>query len=223
VIRRDAAGPDDLQESGHLLVAVILESRQFAPGCRVRRDLPAEGGCHVLSDVVPALGKAPEKQIHGRVELIAHVQTEQNLVPFSIPVPRRVGDSICASHNTRGTSMGNPVVHFEIHGQDPAVLHEFYRTVFGWTIDANNPMAYGLVNTGSDQGIQGGIATGNGARGVTVYLETDDVKGTLDRAVGSGAEVVMGPDTIPGVVELAQFRDPEGNLIGLTRNLRPQA
>ena len=70
-------------------------------------------------------------------------------------------------------------------------------------------------------GIQGGIATGNGQRGVTVYLETDDVKGTLDRADAAGAEPVMGPDTIPNVVELATFRDPEGNLIGLTRNLRP--
>lgn len=115
--------------------------------------------------------------------------------------------------------MGNPVVHFEIHGQDPKVLHEFYRKVFGWSIDANNPMAYGLVNTGSDKGIQGGIATGNGQRGVTVYMETEDVKGTLDRAVSAGAERVMGPDTIPGVVELATFRDPDGNLIGLTRNL----
>jgi uncharacterized protein len=116
--------------------------------------------------------------------------------------------------------MGNPVVHFEIQGQDPAVLHDFYRKAFGWTIDANNPMAYGLVNTGSELGIQGGIATGNGMRGVTVYLETEDVKGTLDKAVAAGAEVVMGPDTLPGIVELATFRDPEGNLIGLTKNLR---
>jgi hypothetical protein len=30
----------------------------------------------------------------------------------------------------------------------------------------------------------------------------------------------MQPDTIPGLVELATFRDPEGNLLGLTRNLR---
>jgi uncharacterized protein len=117
--------------------------------------------------------------------------------------------------------MGNPVVHFEIHGTDPAVLHEFYRRVFGWSIDANNPMAYGVVDTGSKVGIQGGIATGNGERGVTVYLETADVQGTLDKAVAAGAEVVMGPDTLPGIVELAQFRDPEGNLIGLTKSLRP--
>jgi predicted enzyme related to lactoylglutathione lyase len=116
--------------------------------------------------------------------------------------------------------MGNPVVHFEIHGQDPVVMHEFYKKVFGWSIDANNPMAYGVVDTNSGgQGIPGGISTGNGQRGVLVYLETDDVKGTLDKAVAAGGETVMGPDTLPGIVELAQFRDPEGNLIGLSRNL----
>jgi predicted enzyme related to lactoylglutathione lyase len=115
--------------------------------------------------------------------------------------------------------MGNQVVHFEIHGQDPAVMHTFYKKVFGWAIDTNNPMAYGLVDTGSGKGIPGGIATGGGQRGVMVYIETDDVKGTLDKAVAAGAELVMEPDTIPGVVELATFRDPEGNLLGLTRNL----
>jgi predicted enzyme related to lactoylglutathione lyase len=115
--------------------------------------------------------------------------------------------------------MGNPVVHFEIHGQDPSVLHNFYKKVFGWSIDTNNPMAYGLVDTQSEKGIPGGIATGGGQRGVMVYIQTDDVKGTLDRAVKAGAEPVMEPDIIPGVVELATFRDPEGNLLGLTRDL----
>jgi predicted enzyme related to lactoylglutathione lyase len=119
--------------------------------------------------------------------------------------------------------MGNPVVHFEIHGQDPKVLHGFYQKVFGWSIDANNPMAYGVVDTRADgKGIAGGIATGGGQRGVMVYIETDDVKGTLDRAVAAGAELVMEPSTLPGLVELATFRDPEGNLLGLTRNLRDE-
>jgi uncharacterized protein len=115
--------------------------------------------------------------------------------------------------------MGNPVVHFEIHGQDAEVLHNFYKRVFGWSIDTNNPMAYGLVDTKSGKGIPGGISTGGGQRGVTVYIQTDDVKGSLDRAVAAGAEMVMEPSVIPGVVELATFRDPEGNLIGLTKDL----
>ena len=116
--------------------------------------------------------------------------------------------------------MGNPVIWFEINGKDPTRLHDFYREVFGWTIDADNPMSYGFVQTGSDEGIQGAVATGQGSRGVTIYLGTDDVQGTLDRAVAAGAEVVMPVGGIPGVVELAQFRDPEGNWIGLSKDLR---
>ena len=39
---------------------------------------------------------------------------------------------------------------------------------------------------------------------------------TLDAAVAHGAEVVMSPVTLAdGLTELAQFRDPEGNWIGL--------
>jgi uncharacterized protein len=41
--------------------------------------------------------------------------------------------------------MGQPVVHFEIAGKDPAKLHEYYSDLFGWEIDANNPMNYGMV------------------------------------------------------------------------------
>jgi predicted enzyme related to lactoylglutathione lyase len=116
--------------------------------------------------------------------------------------------------------MGNAVVHFEIHGQNPDVLHAFYRKVFGWSIDSNNPMAYGVVDTNSGgKGINGGIATGAGERGVMVYIDCDDVKATLDRAVAAGAELVMEPNVIPGLVELATFRDPEGNYLGLTKDL----
>jgi predicted enzyme related to lactoylglutathione lyase len=40
-----------------------------------------------------------------------------------------------------------------------------------------------------------------------------------DVAVAHGAEVVMSPVTMPGgLVELAQFRDPEGNWVGLVND-----
>ena len=118
--------------------------------------------------------------------------------------------------------MGNAVVHFEIHGHSAEVLHPFYMKVFGWSIDTNNPMNYGVVDTGAGHGIQGGIATGHGERGVMVYIECDDVKATVDRAIAAGAELVMEPNVIPGVVELATFRDPEGNYLGLTKDLGGQ-
>lgn len=120
--------------------------------------------------------------------------------------------------------MGHPVTHFEIHGQDRQRLCDFYQQVFGWSIDASNPMGYGLVDTNAGgAGIRGGIMAGVGTRGVTVYVQTDDVQATLDAAVAHGAEVVMSPVTMPdGLVELAQFRDPEGNWVGLVQD-RSQA
>ena len=54
--------------------------------------------------------------------------------------------------------MGNPVVHFEIGGKNAKKLNDFYAKNFGWKIDANNPMKYGIVATGSDKGIPGGIS-----------------------------------------------------------------
>jgi uncharacterized protein len=53
--------------------------------------------------------------------------------------------------------MADKVMHFEIHGKDGKQLREFYASLFGWKIDANNPMQYGLVSP-EPGGIGGGIA-----------------------------------------------------------------
>ena len=44
--------------------------------------------------------------------------------------------------------MGAPVVHFEIMGGKGSELETFYRELFGWKINGNNPMKYGVVETG---------------------------------------------------------------------------
>src|SRR5437899_1485568 len=50
---------------------------------------------------------------------------------------------------------GNQVVHWEIQSKMPSELHDFYRDVFAWTIDANNAMNYGMVASGGKGGING--------------------------------------------------------------------
>jgi predicted enzyme related to lactoylglutathione lyase len=40
--------------------------------------------------------------------------------------------------------VGQPVVHFEIMGSDAVELGAFYSELFGWTVDADNPMHYGI-------------------------------------------------------------------------------
>lgn len=53
--------------------------------------------------------------------------------------------------------MGQPVVHWKIASKDAERLQDFYTRLFGWKIDSNNPMKYGMVDTGGQGGINGGI------------------------------------------------------------------
>jgi predicted enzyme related to lactoylglutathione lyase len=121
--------------------------------------------------------------------------------------------------------MGQPVVHFEIIGTDGAGLHRYYSELFGWEIDADNPMGYGVVQRESNVssagvGIGGGVGAGpEGYTGhVTVYVEVPDVEAALARAQSLGGTRVMGPDKVMEGIELGQFLDPEGHLIGLVKS-----
>jgi uncharacterized protein len=113
--------------------------------------------------------------------------------------------------------MPNPVTHFEVHGADPTKSQEFYASLFGWTVDADNPMKYGMISTGGDKGISGGITGGMGATMVTFYVEVEDLEATLQKAEAQGAKRVMGPEDVPGGPSIAMFSDPDGNVIGLTK------
>jgi predicted enzyme related to lactoylglutathione lyase len=120
--------------------------------------------------------------------------------------------------------MGQPVVHFEIIGQDPEKLRSYYSDLFGWKIDANNPMNYGIVqrdgNVSPDGvGIGGGIAgSPEGYDGhVTFYIGVPDVEAALAKAESLGGSQVMGPEKVMEEVEIGLFNDPEGHLIGVVK------
>jgi predicted enzyme related to lactoylglutathione lyase len=115
------------------------------------------------------------------------------------------------------------VTHFEILGPDPKKLQDFYSSLFGWTVDANNPMAYGIVSP-TDNGIGGGIAASQDGKPLTtVYVEVDDVQTYLDKAKAAGAKVIMERTVLPGMVTFGQFEDPAGNVIGLAESDVPPA
>ena len=113
--------------------------------------------------------------------------------------------------------MAHPVVHFEILGKDGKKLQAFYRKLFGWTIDAGNPMKYGIVKK-ERRGIMGGIGQAPRGKGhVTVYVHVPDLKKSLDKAVKLGGKVVMPPTEVMPEVNIALFQDPDGHVIGLVK------
>ena len=121
--------------------------------------------------------------------------------------------------------MGQPVVHFEVIGQDANRLRSYYAELFDWEIDADNPLGYGIVtregNTNSEGvGIGGGIGTGpEGYAGhVTFYVEVPDVEASLAKAESLGGKRIMGPEQVMGQIELGLFTDPEGHVIGVVKS-----
>jgi hypothetical protein len=121
--------------------------------------------------------------------------------------------------------MGQPVVHFEVIGKDGDALKSYYADLFGWEIESNNPMSYGIVQRDQNVnaegvGIGGGIAGGpDGYEGhVTFYVEVPDVEAALAKAESLGGSRVMGPETIMGEMVLGQLEDPEGHVIGLVQS-----
>ena len=122
--------------------------------------------------------------------------------------------------------MGQAVVHFEVVGKDGEKLQRYYGELFGWNVNADNPMQYGMVdakdNTSmtGDNGIGGGIGQGpDGYEGhVAFYVAVPDVEEALQKAESLGGTRVMGPENIMDMVELGQFKDPEGNVIGLVKD-----
>jgi predicted enzyme related to lactoylglutathione lyase len=112
--------------------------------------------------------------------------------------------------------MGAPIVHFEIMGGEGDQLERFYSALFGWSVDSNNPMKYGIVNTGGEGGINGGVgANEDGSRRVTVYAQVDNLQATLDQAEALGATTLLAPSDVPGGPRLAMFTDPAGNVTGI--------
>jgi len=120
--------------------------------------------------------------------------------------------------------MGYPVVHFEIVGKDGQKLQDYYTQLFGWQMDTNNPMNYGVIaredNLSSDGvGIGGGVAAGpEGDSGhVTFYVAVPDVEATLATAESLGGTRLMGPDQVMEGLEIGQCSDPDGHLIGVIK------
>jgi uncharacterized protein len=121
--------------------------------------------------------------------------------------------------------MGQPVVHFEIVGKDGDALKQYYAELFGWEIDDNNPMKYGIVqregNTNADGvGIGGGVSTGPGGYDghVTVYVEVPDVEAALAKAESLGGTRTMGPEQVMEGLVIGLFNDPEGHVIGVLKS-----
>jgi len=111
--------------------------------------------------------------------------------------------------------MATEVIHVEVTGSDGEALQRFYRDVFGWSLNTDNPGGYGMYRQGN--GITGGIgAAGNGQPpGVKFYVHTDNPQETLAKVEAGGGKVLMPLTEVAPETNIALFADPEGHVVGI--------
>ena len=115
--------------------------------------------------------------------------------------------------------MPNPVMQFQIISTTPDETAAFYSKLFGWKVDANNPMGYRQIDTGSKEGIQGGIwpAPPQAPTFVQLFVGVEDVQAAVNNAEGLGAKLLIPPTMLPEGDEMAVMHDPQGMSFGIWR------
>ena len=114
------------------------------------------------------------------------------------------------------------VVHFELPFDDAERAKGFYADVFGWESRRwDGPEEYYLQETGPAEeayGIGGALIARESAvnaGGTLVVIGVDDLDGYAARVAAAGCEIVTPRTAVPGVGWFVNFRDPEGNVVGM--------
>jgi predicted enzyme related to lactoylglutathione lyase len=117
------------------------------------------------------------------------------------------------------------VVHFHIPVDNMERAKEFYTKIFDWNIQKTGHSGYSLVETVETDEIDIPIEPGaiNGALYVRespaeypeISIEVSSIEDYLKKIEESGGEVITAKTPIKDIGSYAEFRDTEGNIVGL--------
>ncbi len=132
--------------------------------------------------------------------------------------------------------MAAPVVHFELHAEDPDRALAFYNNVFGWVhndvpgMEQQYWLLYpnGVARRSPDEeldgpGIAGGLLRRRGPapedgqplNAATIVLQVEDIIAAAESVEGNGGHIVVPTMEIAGVGQVFYAKDTEGNIIGV--------
>jgi predicted enzyme related to lactoylglutathione lyase len=114
------------------------------------------------------------------------------------------------------TTVPNQVTHFEIFGDEPDKLAEFYRSLLGWQIEKAPGVDYWRIQTGPG-GLNGGLLCRPipEPRSWVHYLHTNALDETVDHVLRLGGAVLREKTAVPKTAWYAVVADPEGNIFAL--------
>jgi len=115
--------------------------------------------------------------------------------------------------------MMNSVTHFEIYGEEPAGLADFYRNVFGWQVEQMPGVNYWRIQTGSAETkpLHGGLtyrAIPN-LNGWMLFINVALLDDTVALVQKLGGSIVRPKTAVPKTAWVTILADPAKNMFGV--------
>ncbi|HXX56324.1 MAG TPA: VOC family protein [Candidatus Nitrosotalea sp.] len=111
------------------------------------------------------------------------------------------------------------ITHFEIYGDQPVALADFYRSLFGWEIQKLEAIDYWRIDTGvtPNAALGGGIAFRAipGLSGWLPYVQVDSVDQTVELVQRLGGKIVRPKTAVPRAAWVTIVADPANNIFGV--------
>ncbi len=114
-----------------------------------------------------------------------------------------------------GLAIPGAITYLHIPASDVRQAAAFYRDVFGWNIndpDSDRPSFDDPSGRLSGAWLSSHVPATE--PGLLPYVYVDDVEDTVNRIRANGGELVTDPYP-EGLLTVATFRDPAGNLVGV--------
>lgn len=113
------------------------------------------------------------------------------------------------------TSKHGKICYIELPAVDPAQSAQFYREIFSWNIRTRGDGVTSFDDsTGQVSGSFDHGKTPASHPGFIVSIMVDDIRKTIEQIESFGCEIVD-PLGFHPTEQIAHFRDPGGNLLGL--------
>src|SRR3954470_18129027 len=112
--------------------------------------------------------------------------------------------------------MPNPFAHIELTTDNLKAAQKFYGKVFAWNLKDMPGMNYTMIDVGGGTG--GGMQLKpmpDAPTGWMPYVQVDDVKATVAKAIKAGATAMLPFQEIGEMGSIRVFADPNGAVIGV--------
>lgn len=115
--------------------------------------------------------------------------------------------------------MSFSVTHFEIYGEEPGKLADFYRKVFGWQIEQMPGINYWRIQTGSQETkpLYGGLTYRAipGLNGWMLFVNVMSLDETVTLVQKLGGSIVRPKAAVPRTAWVTILADPAKNMFGV--------